>query len=884
MALEPGVRLGPYEIQSPLGRGGMGEVYRAVDTRLDRLVAVKILPRELATNPSRHLRFEREARALSSLNHPHICALYDVGEHGGVPFLVMEFVDGQSLADRLLGGPLPPDQVLRAAGEVADALDHAHRQGLVHRDLKPANIMLTKAGAKVLDFGIAKLVAPDTDVTKTRADTLTEEGSIVGTPQYMPPEQLEGRGGDARSDIFAFGAVVFEMATGRPAFAGAAPVNVISAILKAEPPLVSAARSSDQTPLPPLVDDIVARCLAKDPNDRWQTASDLRHALGWIAGGATSSARSAPHGAAGRWTWRRRAAVAAFGLLAATVAIGLTRVARRGESTAPTARFNVEPPEGTSFNPSAVVVAVSPDGRWLALSASSRTGSRALWLRSIDAVEARLLPGTDGASQPFWSADGRQLAFTNGSGILQRIDIASGVIQTVAHRAMQAGSWGANGTILGRQQAQIGIVGGGSEGSDFKPVTALDPARHETFHNWPQWLPDGRHFLFHALSSEAQYDSIVYVGSIDSTERLEVTKADSHAVYASGHLLFARGGSLVSQPFDVKTYRLTGDPVVVAEQVEIGPSRHAAFSVSDTGVLAYRGIGRTQLRWFDRAGRPGSILDAPAHDLDPALSPDQQRLAFSRADPDAGRGRDIWTIDLSRGLPTRVTFHANAAKPIWSRDGKELIFVGREGFARAAADGSGGPPTAVPAVRGAAFDEPLDWSPDGRTLLYQTSAAKTGLDLWTKSLGEPAEPRPVVQTEFAEIQGRIAPDGKWLAYASNELGSYEVFVRPFPEGNGKWRVSANGGVEPAWRGDGRELFFLAPDRELMAAPIATQPQFTVGRPERLFQTRMSTVVNIGMVRNQYVVTSDGNRFLINEPVGEAPPITVVLNWPASTRP
>jgi Tol biopolymer transport system component len=875
MAIAAGTHFGPYRILSPLGAGGMGEVYRAVDTRLDRTVAVKVLPRELSSDPSRRQRFDREARALSSLNHQHICALHDVGEHDGVLFLVMEFVDGQSLADRLLAGPLPSDQLLKLAAEMADALDHAHRQGLVHRDLKPANIMLTKSGAKVLDFGIARLVAPDAGVTSSRADTLTEEGSIIGTPQYMAPEQLEGRGGDARSDIFAFGAVLFEMATGCPAFAGASPVNVISAILKSEPPAVSAARSPDQAPLPPLVDDVVARCLAKDPQDRWQTASDLRHALGWIAGGATSGTRSAPRGAAARWTWRRRAVVAAFGLVVITVAIGLTRVARRTENAAPTARFTVEPPDGASFNPSAIVVAVSPDGRWLALSASSRTGGRSLWLRPIDAVEARQLAGTDGASQMFWSADGQQIAFVSGSGILQRVDIASGVVQTVGEGPRLAGSWGADGTILFRHRDPNSIFRMKAEGGDQQPVTALDPARRETSHAWPQWLPDGRHFLFLALSSEAQYDSIVYVGSIDSPERIEVTRADSHAVYSSGHLLFVRGGSLVSQPFDVRTYRLTGDPVVAAQQVETGPSLHGAFSVSETGVLAYRGIGRTQLRWFDRSGRPGGVLDAPAHDLDPALSPDEQRLAFSRADPENGRERDIWTIDLSRGIATRVTFHADAAKPIWSPDGKELVFVARGiTFARAASDGSGGQPQALATAR-RVFDQPLEWLPDGRVVLYQDG------NIWMRSIDGQAEPTPIAPTEYAQIQGRIAPDGKWLAFASNESGRYEVYVRPFPAGSGKWRVSADGGVEPAWRGDGRELFFLAPDRELMAAPIATQPQFTVGRPERLFQTRMSTVVNTAMVRNQYVVTRDGSRFLINEPVGEAPPITVVLNWPAS---
>jgi serine/threonine protein kinase/Tol biopolymer transport system component len=896
-----GARFGPYAIQTSLGRGGMGEVYRAVDTRLNRSVAVKVLPRELAESPLRQQRFEREARALSALNHPHICTLYDVGEHDGLPFLVMEYVEGETLHDRLMSGPLPIERVLQWATEIAAALDHAHRHGVVHRDLKPGNIMLTNAGVKVVDFGVAKLLAPDgAEATpgSSHPDTLSEAGSLVGTPQYMAPEQLEGGEADARSDIFALGAVMYEMGTGRAAFPGASAVNVIASILTCEPRPMSVARleqrlgpSDLESPNASFIDEIVDRCLAKEPDDRWQTASDLRRMLQWVAGGTgvtpAEHRRLVPKrpGPPAPW-WRRHLSTAVgVGVAIAAVALAFTEILRgRPAPTDPaTFQFSVAPPDRTNFDPSGGFMTLSPDGRMIAFFASSvRGGSATLWIRPLNSVTARELPGTEGG-QPFWSPDSRFLIF-NATRILKKIEVASGATETLGPVPFAlAGTWGREGVIL------VGRASGGQilriplQGGPTTPVTTLDPARGETSHMWPQFLPDGRHFLYRAEGARREpSEPNLYVGSLDSATRTAVAAIDSQAVYAPpGYLLFVRRGALLAQPFDAQTFRLSGEPVTIAEQVRLNDdSRRAAFSVSDTGVLAYQAPLETQLQWVDRQGRMVSTIGLPGRDTNPALSPDGRRLAVSRPDPVSGV-RDIWVIELGTGVASRLTVNATANSPLWSPDGSRVIFKTLSAFMERAANGSGAD-ILIQAYKARTNNIPTSWPSDGRSIVFNAWDERTGEDIWMLPLTGDRTPVSLIQTEFAEGQASVSPDGRWIAYVSNETGRREIYVRPFPSGESRWQVSVDGGFEPQWRRDGHELFFLAPDRSLMSASVTSNSRFASVPPVRLFETRLSTAWNVIYVTHQYAVSADGRRFLLNQPSGSSlsSPITVVVNWTA----
>jgi Tol biopolymer transport system component len=896
MTLESGVRIGPYEIQSTLGAGGMGEVYRARDTRLGRTVAIKVLSARVDGRPNAHQRFEQEARAVSCLSHPHICALYDIGEEGGVPFLVMEYLEGETLASRLLRGALPIDEVLRCAIDIADALDHAHRRGIVHRDVKPSNIMLTRSGAKLLDFGLAKpsaltgIVGHPTDAAQP-AQTLTAEGAILGTLSYMAPEQLHGAPTDARTDVFAFGAVLYEMLTGRQAFAGQSQASVIASILERNPE----ALSTIQPIAPPLLESTVMRCLAKEPDGRWQTASDLREALRWIVDGAPQAAGlpaavrvpRAAHGARPAWI-----TASVFGVIAALAATALIVMSLRREPPDVRAiRFVVSAPENASFTQSSAFMAVSPDGRSVAFVASSQEGKVVLWIRSLDSLVAHELV-IDGA-QPFWSPDSRFLGFQS-HGTLKRIDVTGGVTKTLADSYSQTGAWSRDGVILFKPKIDGGLNRVSVAGGPSTPASILDQSLGETSHDWPAFLPDGRHFLYLARSTQPEHDRVLYVASLDSTNRIRLFQSDSHATYAPpGFVISMLGNTLLAQPFDASSLRVTGEPIPIAEQVERNPgSRRGAFSVSQTGVLAYRPIGDTELVWFDRTGQRAQKIGPPGRYSNPALSPDNRHVAVARADPETGT-TSIWLFELARDVASRFTFEPSFDDmPVWSPDGSRIVFRSNRsagwGFYEKASSGTGPEETVLNRLPVSAV--PLAWSPDGRFLLYTAGAdpnAPRRNALWLLPRSGDRKPVPYLQTQADELQARLSPDGGWMAYVSNESGRNDVYVRPFPSGEGKWQISVNGGSEPAWRGDGKELFYLAANQELMAVTVKTGSVVDAGPPTRLFATTMSSgLINPGYTRNQYVVTADGQRFLINQGVATPSPIsplTVVVNWTAALK-
>jgi serine/threonine protein kinase/Tol biopolymer transport system component len=888
MPIGPGARFGPYAVDSLLGTGGMGEVYLATDTRLHRTVAIKVLPQPLADNATRRERFTREARAAAGLSHPHICALYDVGEEDGRPFLVMEHLDGETLADRLRRGPLPLAEAVRCGIQIADALEHAHRQGVVHRDVKPSNVMLTRTGAKLLDFGLARLHEPDqiftgslAAVSSAQTESLTDEGTIVGTVQYMAPEQIEAGPVDDRTDLFALGVVLFEMATGKPAFEGTSAASLIAAVLERTPPAVSATRASvGAEATPPLLDQIVARCLAKNPDERWQTASDLRQALTWVAESSSPGALGAPvRQSRSRLAWIAGSVLLGGGLAAAALMLNADRA-----SEARPWRYVVPAPENTTFNPAGSFQALSPDGSQLAFIAAAPQGGTALWiLRSADSVAPKQIAGTAGAYHPFWSPDGRYVAF-GAAGKLKRLEIATGLTETVADGWFTAASWGAAGVILQavnrpgeagpRMLHRVPATGGES-----LPATTLDSARSETAHAAPHFLPDGRHFLFLARSTNPQFDGTLYVGSLDSSDRVLLGHKRSAAIYASGFLLFMRDQTLLAQRFDTGTLTLTGEPSVVAENVDKPAAQlRGSISASQTGILAYRPATLTELVWFDRNGRRIESVGDPGHYADPSLSPDGQRIAVARKDPANGH-LDVWVIDVKRRAPSPFTLaETPERRPLWSTDGSRLAYLSSARIVWKPLDGTGKEEELIGALT--SFDAPDSWSPDG-ALVYEAFDGVT-TRLWMAPAGD----RKAVALSAAgrtELQGQVSPDGQWLAYVANEAGRYDVYVRRFPTGEGKTVVSPAGGIEPAWRRDGKELFFLAADRFLMSVSVKSGPSLDVSSPAPLFETKMSTVVNNTMVRNQYAVFQDGQRFLINQPTGSAPSIVVVVNWPGTLK-
>ena len=882
MTLVRGSLLGPYEILAPVGAGGMGEVYRARDTRLDRTVAIKVLPAEFSADPQFRERFDREARAIAALEHPHICALYDVGLQEGTSFLVMQFLEGETLAERLTRGPVLLDQAIHYAIQIADALDKAHRAGIVHRDLKPGNIMLTKSGVKLLDFGLAKastrIAGAGLSMLPTTPPALTAEGAILGTLQYMAPEQLEGRDTDARTDIFAFGAVVYEMVTGNRPFEGRSQAGLISAIMSSQPRAVS----SVQAVAPAALDHVVARCLAKDAEDRWQSAHDLKLQLEWILQAGTVTPVSAKPSPTGPRKSREPIAWA----IASLAALGLVATSgawlwQRGRiAPAPVSQLMIVAPVDARFTSDIFGQAISPDGRYVVFSAARIGGTPILWLRPLDSPTSRPLPGTEDGSSPFWSPASRSVGFF-AQGTLKRLDLESSSPQILADAPYgMGGTWSPNGVIVFGPNLASGLVRVSAGGGMVMPVTQFNKSTGEYVHSNPSFLPDGTHFLFYVASQEPG----VYVGSLENQEVKLVARTDSAAVYAPpGYLLFANGTTLVAQPFDAGSLSTRGDPSRVLEQVSRFITA-AGFSVSNSGVLLIRPAAPfdTELVWSDRQGMRLGVVAPPASYGNIALSPDENHIAFDRA---GGASSDVWIMDLGRRATSRLTSNPSVDNvPVWSADGRVVAFASEHGsgldiYQRPVNQSE--PDQPLLKLNAPPLVFPADWSSDGRYLMYYRTDPKSKNDVWVLPLFGERKPFAVVQSEFNEWQAQFSPDGKWIAYVSDQSGIPQVYVQAFPTQTGTWPISIAGGIQPRWRRDGNELFYLAPDRKLMAVAVKTTATFEAESPRPLFETTLDA----SQLRQTYAVSNDGKRFLLNAMIeSSVPPLTVVQNWPALLKP
>jgi serine/threonine protein kinase len=873
MALAPGTRLGPFEIKTPLGAGGMGEVYRARDTRLGRDVAVKVLPQHLSASPEDRARFRREAKTISGLNHPHICVLHDVGQEGDTDYLVMELVEGETLAQRLARGPLPTADALKIGAQIADALDRAHGAGVTHRDLKPGNVMLTRSGAKLMDFGLARSVggaqgAGPADATATAPDRspksdepITAKGTVIGTFQYMAPEQLEGKAADARSDIWALGCVLYEMATGKRAFEGSTSASLISAIMRDQPREMAVL-----APLtPPALERVVRQSLAKDPDDRWQSAGDLKRELQWIAdGGSNANSSALATRSRERFIW----------VVASVMALALVTMLPRPKPKPKPVIFELGvPAEVATID----LPSISPDGRTLAFNATDSSGKSSIWVRRMDSLTSQRLAGTEGAGRPFWSPDSRQVGYFNfGAGKLMKINSTGGPSVALCNVKGGDGTWSHRGFILfdGGSADSIRMI----PASGGRPIaaTTLDRSGGESSAAWPQFLPDGRHFLYIASGQDPDVGALK-VGSIDSRETRLLIQAVSKAQYASGYILYVSGGALIARPFDARGLKFTGEPIALAQSVGADASGNAQFSASSEGTLAYRRVPAAErIVWVSRRGDLAGTVGAPGYYRNPALSPDGTRLAITVTDS-AAQHSSIWIWDLASNLGTKLSVSDRfALAPVWSPDGKRLVYGMRSGDVFN---------LFVQAVDGGRAEELLyssneikdatDWTRDGR-VLYMMRPPPFGddVDIYSLSMGESVRPVPIVATRAPEFHSALSPGANLLAYESPVLGTSEIFLRSFPAG-GPWRVSAHGGAQPAWRGDGRELYYLTPEGSLMEVDVGPGPRFSV--PRKLFNAPVRPRAD---ARNQYAPTRDGRKFLFVQPEAKGATATIVLNWPA----
>jgi eukaryotic-like serine/threonine-protein kinase len=899
MTLASGSVLGPYEIVSPLGAGGMGEVYRAKDRRLDRTVAIKVLPAHLSGSSELKQRFEREAKAISQLTHPHICTLYDIGNHEGVDFLVMEHLEGETLARRLEKGALPIDQTLKIGAEINSALERAHRAGIIHRDLKPGNIMLTRSGAKLLDFGLAKsasiLEGDSSGLTVTKP--LTGAGTLLGTFQYMSPEQLEGQEADARSDIFAFGAVLYEMAAGKRAFEGKSQASLISSIMSSHPAPIS----QIQPMSPPALDHLVKMCLAKDADDRIQTAHDVKLQLEWIAEGGSQAGLTAPLIASRKKSHRWWMASTLL-LLTACLALAVV-VLRRNESTPAVIRSFIPPPEGSNFivvGDQAGPAVISPDGTTLAFTAAGGDGVIRIWLRPLADSTARALPGTEDASFPFWSADSRSIAYFVPDK-LRKVDVSGGPPMTVCNApAGRGGTWNRDGIILFAPDFRSPICRVPATGGSPQAVTQVDETKHTT-HRWPSFCPDGRRFVFLAIAhgtAETQ-DNALYFSSLDGGEPQLVINTSSNAEIASNRLLYLRENSLLAAPFDGTTGRIAGEPSVIAGGVTNDSSVwRGAFSSSQNGILAYHlgqaGGGQSLLR-VDRSGKELGRVGEPGEYASVRIAPDGKRVATSLVGPTT----DVWIYEIARGVKTRLSFESGGSKllPCWSPDGRNIaygsIFLARRDVApvliRRPSEGG----EAQELYKSKDEKWPTDWSRDGNYLVFSQGRYIGGkpCDIWVLPLTGEREPFVFLKTPFEEDDARFSPDGRWVAYASDESGRNEVYVAPFlppgtssasegkPARTGKWQLSSAGGANPAWRADGKEVYFIAADRKLMAIEVnGDGDSFEIGSATALFAT------NSPVGSEPFDVSADGEWFVVNtRTTSGSSPINLVTNWPTEIR-
>ena len=844
--MTPGTKLGPYEILAPIGAGGMGEVYKGRDTRLDRLVAIKVSKEKFSE------RFEREARSIAALNHPHICQLYDVGAN----YLVMEYIEGSPLK-----GPLPLGQAMKYAGQICDALDAAHKKGITHRDLKPQNILVTRQGIKLLDFGLARMAASCEDQTVTMA--------VMGTPAYMAPEQREGKPGDARTDIYALGCLLYELITGKR------PSPEHAAIQQ------------------PALETLLRTCLEEDPDERWQSAHDVKRALD------LARQTSVPPPPATRYHWAVWIAAAVVLVAAATFSAVWSR---RAPAAADVVSFAIYPPEKTAFSADPNVTlnvpqfALSPDGRTLAFVAGTAGGAPMLWVRPLAEVTARMLPGTENASRPFWSPDNRWLGFY-ADGQVKKVPAAGGAVQAVAETRsdFRGGAWGPDNTILfGTGAEPVHRVDGA--GGEVKPATTLGSSLERNI--YPTFLPDGRHFLY-LLQNSVPEQTGVYAGSLDAKIKKMLLHVNISVAYAAairrqeGYLLFVDGDKLMGQAFDASRLATQGPPFFVAEQAGHNTAYSSGVSASAAGPLAYaQTISQNgHLTWFDRGGNALGTAGPEGDYTDFRLSPDEKSLAASLVDAKTGTV-DIWMNDLKRNSLSRFSSgRFVTATPIWAADGGRLLYhsfqTGLVALYQRSAGGGGSeePVLSFEVERAAGIGStslvPTDWSPDGAQIMFSVPSPASGNDLWMLPLKGDRKPGKYLATPAEELHGNFSPDGRYVAYSSNESGRFEVNVETSPRSDRKWTVSTNGGYEPRWRADGREIYYLSEDRKLMAVTVGVGPQFEV--PVPLFQTRVAAGVNA--FRTHYVPSSDGKRFLVNTLSGDSSPtpITVVLNWTAGLK-
>jgi Tol biopolymer transport system component len=880
MTLPAGATVGPYVIRSNLGAGGMGEVYVARDTKLDRQVALKLLPAHFSRDADRLRRFELEARAASALNHPAIVAVYELGQSDSQPYISMELVDGQTLRQALQVGPMPLRHALQLGAMIADGLAKAHDAGIVHRDLKPENLMVTEDGfAKILDFGLAKLSsdAESLAALQTRTHEGTTPGSVMGTAGYMSPEQASGGTADARSDQFSFGLVLYEMLAGRRAFARATAVETLSAIIREDPPPVGQFNAS--VPLP--VRWVLDRCLAKRPADRYGSTRDLardlasaRDHLSELTGsGRTALSGAAPAARVAPWSVVAWLVAASFA--AAAVALWFRPIPDEADPHR-TVRFTIMPPANVHFTTTIGMspFALSPDGRHLVYAGNEQGKGPQLYLHSLDSVSARPIAGTDGAYGAFWSPDSLAVGFF-AQDKLKRVSISGGEPSVIceAPRGGGGGAWNRDGVMVFAPSVDSQLFRVSASGGTPTAVTALDTSRGETAHVSPLFLPDGRHFVFAIIGGD---NAGMYVAALDSTERTRLPlDAVTTGFSDPDFLFFMTERTLMTQRIDLKRFELIGAPIRVAEGVDrLGVS--ATYAVSTSGTIVFWSGNRviTQPTWFERDGTTAGTLGPPAAYMNLSLSVDGRQAAIDRFDGTPG----IWLLDVTRGTSTRLTSgEIYESTPIWSPDGRQFVFA-------AARDT---PPNLFLKRIGASADErvfrnplqsfPQSWSRDGQYIAYVTIDPLTNSrDIWIVPPTGERKPVPFLQSKFDEVQARISPNGRWMAYASNESGRVEVFVTRFPEANGKWPVSTNGGNFPVWRHDSRELYYRSPDGTLMAVPIAATDDFRAGTPVPLFRPR-AALAALGMGKF-YDVSPEG-RFLINVFVERtSSPATVVLDW------
>ncbi len=878
MALTSGTKLGPYEIQTPLGAGGMGEVYRARDTRLDRTVAVKILPAHLSSNLEAKQRLEREARAISSLNHPNICTLHDVGHQDGTDFLVMEYLEGETLADRIAKGPLPAELVLKYGIEICEGLEKAHKNGVIHRDLKPGNIMLTKSGAKLMDFGLAKATLtqapPSSSLTMTisgpsAGQPLTAQGMVLGTFQYMAPEQLEGKDADARSDIFALGAVLYEMASGKRAFTGKSQASIVAAILASDPQPISAAQPMS----PPALDRVVRTCMAKDPDERWQTAHDVKLQLQWIAEAGSKAGIPAPV-AARRRTSQKLAWIVAALAAAAAIAFAIVLVLRAPTPVHPL-RVSILPPDKHSFDP--ISIALSPDGTKLAFVATATGGAPQLWVRPLDSTAAQPLAGTDDAAFPFWSPDSHSLGFF-AQGKLRIIDASGGAVQTLADAPQpRGGAWGPDGTILYTPDSlsamfRIPAAGGASTHAigDEKAAASLGSPR------WPAFLPDGKHFIFFQFLPDSQGGGAIHLGALDSQQDTILVDSDYRAQYAGGHLVFVHGGNLMTQSFDEKKLKLTGKPLPIAEQVR-GESRGAsAFSLSTEGKLIFAGGQATSLdlAWYDRSGKKGDVIDSGTFQ-DAHISPDGKKVSAARAD--AGGHLEIYVYDMVRGTKSQFSFsQSRDDDPVWSPDSKTIVFDsarnGKIDLYTRPADGA----RQEELLYHDDLDKyPFNWSLDGKYIAYET-IVNGHFDIWVMPMFGDRKPYAFLQEKYNTRYPVFSPDGKWMVFTSFEAGHNQVYVVAFPKPGGRFLVGD--GQLGTWNRNGKEIIYVDDHSRLATVEVTAHGESVeLGKPQILFATQPAGT-------NQFEVASDGKRFLMMQaPAENSSSLTLVVNWPQELK-